>query len=90
MSASVKLESLNNSGRFGHEMFLGEFRYVLIGFTLRIFRSDQTSYKLIGFGSHTNQENGSFLVRIRNFVGLKEVVYTLFVMALIFRFVAFV
>ena len=54
------------------------------------FWGNQTSHQFIGFRSHTNQKNGSPLVRICDFIRFEEMVYTLDVMAPIFSFVALV
>ena len=50
----------------------------------------QPNFPFIGFRSHTNQKNGSPLVRIYDFIRSEEMVYTLHVMAPIFSFVVLV
>ena len=70
-------------------MVLDELK-ILIAFILWIFWGNQTSHQFIGFRSHTNQKNGSPLVRICDFIRFEEMVYTLDVMAPIFRFVVLV
>ena len=67
-------------------MVLDELK-ILIAFILWIFWGNQTSHQFIGFRSHTNQKNGSPLVRICDFIRFEEMVYTLDVMAPIFSFV---